>query len=88
MTLLMQAAVAADSLLSHAATYGIGALCGLASWQLKVTQDLRDEVRRLRQWAFGPEGNNGVNSQVKQHEDRLDHLEDITPHFHARKTDR
>ncbi len=87
--LLQAVAVAASgSLGGHATDIGIAIILGINVWQVKATMTFRDEARTLRQWAFGPEGNNGINSTVKDHTARLDDLEDELPHTHKRKTDR
>jgi hypothetical protein len=76
---------AAISLGNHATELGIGTLVALAGWQLKVTITLRDDARTLKQWAFGAEGGNGANGQLKDHELRIHDLEG--PHTHRRKSD-
>lgn len=85
-TLLIQAA--ALSFGAHTIEWGLAAIFAINVWQVRATLAFRDEARTLRQWAFGPEGNNGANSTIKSHGDRLDDLESELPHVHKRRTDR
>jgi hypothetical protein len=91
--LLIQAAQAVatnaspSGILSQMAQIGILALVGLNAWQIKATLQYRDEVRTLRQWAFGPEGGNGVNSVIGDCVERLDELDEKRPHSHKRRGD-
>lgn len=80
-------AASAPSLSGHASEIGIAVLLALNGWQIKTTLAYRDEVRRLMQWAFGPEGGNGVNSRINDHDERISELEDGVPHTHKRRTD-
>jgi hypothetical protein len=58
-------AVASDGLGSHITQIGVAALLALNAWQIRATQAYRDDSRKLMQWAFGENGDNGANSKLK-----------------------
>lgn len=80
--------VAGISFQNHTAEWGIGAILAINVWQIRATLAYRDSAAKLMQWAFGPEGNNGINGTVKSHAARLEDLESELPHVHKRRTDR
>jgi len=54
---------------------------GLQGWMVRVVRQARDETRAFRQHLFGLEGNNGMNSQVKSLERRVErHDEQLATH--------
>ena len=74
--LLVQSAVAvattqSDALASHLVQFAVAIILALNVWMVRAVQQTRDLMRRLEQWAFGPNGDNGVNSTVTDHEHRL-----------------
>lgn len=65
MVLLAQV-VTSSSFAEFVVPLGITAILGVNVWQLKATLAFRDEARFLRQWAFGEQGDNGANGDIKE----------------------
>lgn len=55
---------------------GLTVLLGVLGYVARLLLKLNATVSKLDQHLFGPEGHNGLNATVKQHDERLDKLEE------------